>query len=169
MVAAPLANVLLCLVLLPLAAAGQATGPSLRAVKARYDAKRHRVALTCQLINGDSAQTFYKPTTWDYCARLSFLRLQDVKTRMTVSYFPCTYVADLDHVPLTAANTVVLGPKAAYAFTQYVKASHLRPGLVRGHTYTVYFSLSHQYLCGGRDCRAFQGSLRSNPVTLTIP
>jgi hypothetical protein len=168
MFAALLPTVLLCLVL-HLAAAGQAMVPSLRAVKASYDAKRHRVALTCQLINGDSTQTFYKPTTWDYCARLSFLHLQDVPTRKTVSYFPCTYVLDLDHVALTATNTVVLRPGAIYTFTQYLKPTHLHPSLLSGHTYTLSFGLNHQYLCGGRDCRAFQGSLRSNPVTLTMP
>ena len=169
MLAAPLPAVLLYCGLLPFTAAGQATGPSLQAVQARYDAKRHRLALTCHLMNGDSAQTFYKPTTWDYCARLSTLSIQDVHTRKTVSYFPCTYVLDLDHVPLTPANTVFLQPGAVHTFTQYLKAPYLHPSLVSGHTYTLSFLLNHHYLCGGRDCRAFQGLLRSNAVTVTIP
>ncbi|MDB5233156.1 MAG: hypothetical protein JWR44_149 [Hymenobacter sp.] len=167
--AAPFPTVLLCVGLLPLAVAGQSTGVSLRAVQARYDAKQHRVALTCQLINGDSAQTFYKPDTWDYCMSLSFLHLQDVRTRKAGMYFPCVAVTDLDHVPLTAANTVVLGPGAVYTFTQYLKPAKLYPSLVSGHTYTLSFMLNHESLCGGSDCRAFQGKLRANPVRFTMP
>jgi len=161
-------NGLVCLgLLLPLWGFGQTA--SLRAIKARYEVRSKRIALTCQLTNADSAQTFYKPTTWDYCARLSFLTMRDAKTRKEASYFPCTYVLDLDHVTLTATNTVVLPPGGSYTFTQYLNASHIRPYLLKGHTYALSFAFNHQYLCGGRNCQAFRGMLRSNTIYVAVP
>jgi hypothetical protein len=161
--------VLPLLLMQPVICLGQALTASLQATKAQYEPKSRRIALTCQIINGDSAQTFYKPTAWDYCARLSFLQIRDAKTRKEGAYLPCTSVLDLDHVRLTAANTVRLQPRAAYTFTQYLYVSDLRPLLAKGHTYLLSFAINHEYLCGGMACQAFKGMLRSNPIAVIVP
>lgn len=153
--------------LLPLASAGQASVVSLRALTARYEPKNHRIALTCRLTNGDSAQTFYKPERWNYCAGLSFLSLYEANGGRQVSYFPCKARFDLDHVALTPHNTVALQPRQAYTFTQYVPLAYLRPVLVKGHTYRLRFALNHRYLCAG-PCLAFTGQLQSNTVTVAV-
>jgi hypothetical protein len=157
------------LLLLPAVCLGQHATASLQAIKAQYEPKSRRLALTCQLINGDSTQTFYKPTTWDYCAQLSFLQIRDATTKKESSYLPCTSVLDLEQVPLTAANTVRLQPGASYTFTQYLHVSHIRPLLVKGRTYLLSFAFNHEYLCGGMKCQAFTGMLRSTPIEVIIP
>jgi hypothetical protein len=153
--------------LLPLASAGQASGVSLRALGARYEPQNQRIALTCRLINGDSAQTFYQPERWHYCAGLSFLSISDGKSGKQVSYFPCKARMDLDRVELKPTNTVSLQPHQAYTFTQYVSLAYLRPVLVKGHTYRLRFALNHHYLCAG-PCLAFTGQVRSNSVTVAV-
>lgn len=157
------------LVGLPIFCMGQITTPSLLITRVQYEPRSKGIALTCQIINGDSAQTFYKANSRDYCTRLSFLQIRDAKTKKEVLYFPCTYVTDLDHIQLTAANTVLLQPRASYTFTQYLKAAHIRPSLAKGHTYLISFAFNHEYLCGGMDCQAFKGMLRSKPISIVIP
>jgi hypothetical protein len=155
--------------LIPNLARAQHHNVRLTITKAAFDTKGGYLTLSGQVQNDDSTRTFLKPQgDLDFCHQLTYAEILDLQTKKESSYFPCKWVADLDHIVLTDKNTITVAPNSSYSFTMKLKSRSFNRPLLPRHSYRLKLHLNHHDICGGQLCKAFTGTLVSNGFPFTI-
>jgi hypothetical protein len=113
---------------------------------------------------------FYTPTEESFCVTVINIDFIQIGTNKEHSYFPCDWIADLDHILLNNSNSVLIPPSDSFSFNMSLDKKGIRPHLKKGK-YRMKASLNYGYgnfkLESDSKHSVFNGNATSNDLVVT--
>jgi len=130
-----------------------------------------KIKLTSTNTSRTDTLLFYTPTEESFCVTVISIDLIEVGTNKEHSYFPCTEIADLDHILLNKTNSVLIPPSDSFSFDLSLDKKRISPHLKKGRyrmKASLYYGYGNFKLESATKYTVYRGTKASNDVSINV-